>query len=169
MNRLKYCHYAAIGVSALLLTGVFTAKPLLAQIKAALVQNIDEPGRNPYQESQFTVCSGPQNCNFQFATIPAGKRLVLTHLNGWVDVRGATLPNSSVSSSFGGNSFASVFFPGTRGTVGGGSTRIIYNTDVLAYFGPGETPSGFYGLFSTTDTFASSGVLTLSGYFITLP
>src|SRR3954454_4054241 len=138
MNRLKYYLYAGIGVSALFVTGVFTAKPLLAQIKAALVQNVDEPGRNPYQESQFTVCGGPQNCNFQFAMIPAGKRLVLTLLNGWVDVRGGTLPNSNVQSSFGGNSFATVFFPGTRGNVGGGSTRIVYNSDVLAYFGPGE-------------------------------
>ena len=143
MNRWKAYLSAAAAVCALWIVGTFTAKPLLAQIRAAFIQNVDEPGRNPYQETQFTVCGGPQNCNFQFAIVPAGKRLVLTHVSGFVDVKGGTLPNANVESNFGGNQYATVFFAGTRGTAAVGSTRIVYNSDVRAYFGPGEEPSGF--------------------------
>ena len=40
------------GALALLTTfGHFFGKPLLVQVRAALVQNMDEPGRHPYQEA----------------------------------------------------------------------------------------------------------------------
>ena len=169
MSRLTSHAYSVIAVGALCIVGVIGATPAVAQIRAALVQNVDEPGRNPYQETQFTICGGPQNCNFTFALVPSGKRLVLTHVSGFVDVRGGTIPNSNVQSSFGGNQFANVFFVGTQGTVFTSATRIVYNSDVLAYFGPGENPTGFYGLFSTGDTFLSGGSLTLTGYYINLP
>ena len=169
MSRFTSRASSVIAVCALCIVGAIGTTPAVAQTRAALVQNVDEPGRNPYQETQFTICGGPQNCNFTFAVVPSGKRLVLTHVSGFVDVRGGTLPNSNVESNFGGNQFATVFFAGTRGTVFAGATRIVYNSDVLAYFGPGEQPSGFYGLFSTTDTFLNAGSLTLTGYYINLP
>jgi hypothetical protein len=169
MSRLTSRASSVIAFCALCIVGAIDATPAVAQIRAALVQNVDEPGRNPYQETQFTICGGPQNCNFTFAFVPSGKRLVLTHVSGFVDVKGGTIPNSNVESNFGGNQFATVFFLGARGTVSPSSTRIVYNSDVLAYFGPGEQPFGFYGLFSTSDTFLSGGVLTLSGYYINLP
>jgi len=84
-------------------------------------------------------------------------------------VKGGTLPNNFVQSSFGGNQYADVFFPSTRGTVTPGATRMVTNEKVLAYFGPGEIPHGFQGLTSTTDTFASGGLMTLTGYYINLP
>jgi hypothetical protein len=150
--------------------GHFYAKPLLAQVRAALVQNVDEPGRNPYQEAIFTTCSGTQNCNFGFSIVPPGKRLVVTHVNGFIDVRNATLPNANLQSSLGGSQYASVFLTGVRNTVSAGSTRIVFNNEVLAYFGPGESPAGFYGLFSTTDSWPTNagGLMTLTGYYINL-
>lgn len=165
----KWTLLTASAVSALCIVGAFSAAPALAQVRAALVENVDEQGRNPYQETQFTICGGPQNCNFTFAVVPNGKRLVVTHVSGFVDVKGGTLPNSNVQSNFGGSNFATIFFAGTRGTVSASSTRIVYNSEVLGYFGPGEQPSGFYGLFSTTDSFVSAGSLTLAGYYINLP
>lgn len=159
---------AVVIVGGVIVGGVF-AKPIAAQVRAAIVQNVDEPGRNPYQETQFVICGGPQNCNFSFAAVPAGKRLVLTNVNGFVDVKNGTLPNANVESSLGGSQYATVFVPGTRGTVNLGSTRVVYNSEVKAYFGPGEQPSGFYGLFSTSDTFVGGGLMTLTGYYVTLP
>jgi hypothetical protein len=89
MNRWKNYVWMAAGVSALTVVGSFTAKPLLAQIKAALVQNVDEPARNPYQEaasfSQGSGCSGAF-CNVYFSTVPTGKRLVITNVTGVVYV-----------------------------------------------------------------------------------
>ncbi len=59
------------------------ASPAVAQTRAALVQSIDEPGRNPYQETQSnTTCRGTTVCGFNFAAVPAGKRLVLTNISG---------------------------------------------------------------------------------------
>ena len=168
MPRWNSWLYAAIVIAAVAAITTFTAKPLLAQIRAALVQNVDEPGRNPYQEAQFVTC-GTQNCNFLYAVVPAGKRLVLTNVSGYVDVHGGTLPNTYVQSSFGGSPFATVFVPGIRGTVNSNSTRIVYNSQVTAYFGPGEQPSGFYGLFSTSDSFAAGGLMVLTGYYVNLP
>jgi hypothetical protein len=165
---------AETAICLVCLFGAFSTTPALAQRGGAppqgqLVQNVDERGRNPYQETQITTCGGTQHCNFTFLAVPAGKRLVLTHVSGFVDVVGGTFPNSYVASSFGGSQYASVFFPGTKGTVSPTSTRIVYNTDVLAYFDATDQPSGFYGLFSTADTFAGGGELTLSGYYINLP
>ena len=168
MNRWKCCLYAALAVSALSVAGVFGAKPLMAQVRAALIQNVDEPGRNPYQETQFATCAG-QNCNFTFEPVPAGKRLVLTHVNGYVDVKGGTFPNSYLQSSFGGSQYATVFIPGEKGTVFSNSTRIVYNANVQAYFGPGEQPSAAYLLFSTPDLFNGGALLSLTGYYVSLP
>jgi hypothetical protein len=57
MNQRNSYVWAAVGLAALsVLVGGFTAKPLLAQIRAALVQNRDEPARQPFhlvtQDSQ---------------------------------------------------------------------------------------------------------------------
>lgn len=52
-----------------------------AQTRAALVRNVDEPGRVPYSESKIGTCNAV-NCFFNFTVVPAGKRLVIEHING---------------------------------------------------------------------------------------
>ena len=135
------------------------------------VQNVDEPGRNPYQETVFALdCGGKQACNFEYAVVPDGKRLVITNVTGFVDVVGGTIPNSNIQSNFGGNQYASVFFVMSRGTLSStGSTRMAVNQSMQAYFGPGEKPHLFTGLFSTNDTFVQGGSFQLSGYYVNLP
>jgi hypothetical protein len=158
---------------ALVTLGKIFEKPLLAQVRAALTQNIDEPGRNPYQEYYFsgsaTCGSGQKFCNFDYSTVPVGKRLVVTHVSGYVDVIGGMLPNCNIQSSFGGSQYAEAFFTGVRGPVTSVSTRIFINQDLLMYFGPNETPHTFCGLVSTSDNFAGAGNIELSGYYITNP
>ena len=107
---------------------VLFAPPVLAQARAALVMSIDEPGRNPYQEQQSNVtCRGSTVCGFNFAVVPAGKRLVLTHINGYVDTAAGTLPNGFVSASFGGPAYATLAFTGVRGPTSALGTRIFIN------------------------------------------
>jgi hypothetical protein len=48
----------------------------------ALTSRIDEPGRIPYQATVRPNCAGGANCFFNFATIPAGHRLVIQHVSG---------------------------------------------------------------------------------------
>jgi hypothetical protein len=52
--------------------------------KAALVENVDEPGRSPYQSSVVIVqnsanCPSGSTCTVHFPAVPAGKRLVVTY------------------------------------------------------------------------------------------
>jgi len=49
------------------------------------VQNRDEPGRNPYQESAGTVCTAvPAQCVADFPVVPAGHRLVVTFVSAFI-------------------------------------------------------------------------------------
>lgn len=62
---------------AVVLARVFE-KPLVAQIRAALVQNVDEPGRNP-----FAI----RNAGTQFEfRVPAGKRYVVENFSALCNV-----------------------------------------------------------------------------------
>lgn len=138
--------------------------------KAAIVQSVDEPGRNPYQEALFnTTCRGLSSCTFSYSAVPVGKRLVLTHITGYVDVSDGTFPNGSVVSNLGGDAYANVHFTALRGSPAALGTRMYINEQVLAYFGPGEVPSGNLGVIGTTGTFSGGARLQLSGYFVNLP
>jgi hypothetical protein len=61
----------------------------LAEVKAALIQNVDEPARNPFSED-FKVQAdnngcfsfSSNDCSFVGDTVPAGKRLVITNITG---------------------------------------------------------------------------------------
>jgi len=68
------------GALALLaVLGKFYAKPLFAQVRSALVKNIDEPGRAPYQVPVFCQAA---TCNFIALTpVPAHSRLVIEHVS----------------------------------------------------------------------------------------
>ena len=159
-------------IAVLLALAKIYEKPLLAQVRAALVQNVDEPARNPYQESFFSYLgncpAGNQFCNFNYSAVPAGKRLVITNISGYVDVTGGSLPNGTLGSSLGGNQYAQIFFTGTREYSSASSTRIVVNQQIRAYFGPGETPHLFAGLNGSTDSFAGAGSMSLSGYYVSL-
>lgn len=74
----------ALRIAALALA--FACTPAaLAQPKPALVQDRDEPGRNPWQQSIDVTQNATNcgvlliNCFVNFATVPAGKRLVVTY------------------------------------------------------------------------------------------
>ena len=149
--------------------GALCATPALAQ-RAALVQSIDEPGRNPYQETlSNTTCRGTTVCAMDFVTVPAGKRLVLTNISGYVDTAAGTLPNGFVQSSFGGSAYATLAFTAVRGPTSALGTRNFINHSVQAYFGPGESVRGIYHVNGTGDTMSGGSLMMLSGYFVNLP
>jgi hypothetical protein len=162
-NRLTLAFGTVLSLAVL---GHFYSKPLMAQVRAALVQSVDEPGRNPFQDKELFSCTvGSTFCNGDFTIVPAGKRLVVTSVSAFVDSTG-TAPNCNLGSSSG----TVAFFTGVRGPVGSGSSRYFVNQPLQAYFNTGEIPHLFCGLNSTPDTFTSgfaSAVLT--GYYISLP
>jgi len=85
MKRFNTYVLAAIGLLLVaVLADRFSSTRALAQtIQAALVKNVDEPGRNPYQASVSTNCWGTY-CFLSFPAVPAGKRLVIEHVAGWI-------------------------------------------------------------------------------------
>lgn len=72
-SALKTHGFIAVGfLLVAIMAGIFTAGPAIAQaVRAALVQNLDEPGRNPFAFSQAFSTSPRAMWN-----IPAGKRYV---------------------------------------------------------------------------------------------
>ena len=156
--------------AAVAMACVIGAPPALAQTRAALVQSVDEPARNPYQETQSnTTCRGTTVCAFEFATVPAGKRLVVTHISGYVDTGAGALPNGFLSSSFGGSQYATIPFTGVRGPTSGLGVRTFINHGVLAYFGAGETPRGTLHVNGSGDLMSGGSLLFVSGYYINVP
>ena len=163
-------------VAAMLMITMFGAAvaptDAAAQTRAALVQNVDEQGRNPYQEHIDAVCN--IYCIVSFNQVPAGMRLVVTHVNLTVDtLGGTTVPRVLFESNSVGRTFAVMALPVARGTALGGTYQMIANEDVLAYFGPGEQPT-LYGalnleLYSSSDRFAGPLSASISGYYVKLP
>jgi hypothetical protein len=84
MSRFRDYVLMAAGFAMLVMTvGAFTAGHAIAQaVRAALVSNVDEPGRVPYQFGRDFLDCNPGNCLVQFPPVPPGKRLVITNISG---------------------------------------------------------------------------------------
>ncbi len=169
--KTKFASFQTLPVALALAAGALCAPAVLAQTRAAFVQSVDEPGRNPFQETQSnTTCRTTTVCGFSFSTVvPAGKRLVLTNISGYVDTAAGTLPNGFVSSSFGGSGYATLAFTGVRGPTSALGTRIFINHSVQAYFGPGESLNAFYHVNGSGDTMSGGATMMLTGYYVNLP
>ena len=99
--------------AALLLIAVvgrFYAKPVLAQVRAALVQDTDQPARAPFQ---VTVPINVNNFVYTNVPIPSGKRLVIDYvsLSGAAGTAGAYIqPVILLSSSVAGGPASTYYF-----------------------------------------------------------
>lgn len=86
MNRWQ--KHIVLGVAVLVVGAVFTAVtsgPLIAQIRATLVSDINNPARQPVQLNfAETIPAGSTQASFGTViyTVPAGKRLVLEYFYG---------------------------------------------------------------------------------------
>jgi hypothetical protein len=146
--------------------GVFTAGPAIAQaVRAALVANVDDPGRIPYQAIAFCQ-AGPANfntCDALLPAVPAGKRLVITHVSGVLatNVPGGTLLEPLLGNG-GGDPVA--YLPTTFQGAADGLNEFVFNQPVVAYYEPGQSPHASVDLRAPgTDTYAH---FTLTGYMI---
>jgi hypothetical protein len=103
MNRFRNYVLMAAGFAVLVLVvGVFSAGPAIAQaVRAALVSNVDDPGRIPYQFQKVCLSLG-SDCSVSLPPVPTGKRLVTTHVSGYFAV---TLPPGTLAAAryFDGN------------------------------------------------------------------
>jgi hypothetical protein len=126
-----------------------------AQIRPALTKNVDERGRAPWEtRSQILPGSGcyqvsdcfnyseiGRSFTFDLKPVPAGKRLILESASGgFTNGSGGTIqielsgPRTSIV--FDGDKwiFGGPFFTGTA------FDSLVFNANLHATFGPGETP-----------------------------
>jgi len=152
------------GALALLaVLGKFYAPPLMAQVKAALVQDVDQPARQPFQA---TVAININNFTFSPVAIPAGKRLVVDYvsMSGAAQTAGAYIqPIVILSSSVAGSPNCLYYFgPQQSGTAPGQ----YYHADRTTIFADSLSVSPAFAGF--TPTFMAFNVV-ISGHLITVP
>ncbi|HEX5227465.1 MAG TPA: hypothetical protein VFW44_07125 [Bryobacteraceae bacterium] len=142
-----------MGVLVLLIS-FFSGGRLIAQaVRAALVQNVDEPGRHPYAETASCLTG---NCVLTFSVVPSGERLVVTSVSAesfalsgrllQLGGHGPVIHYLPITSFF--NNIASLSLPTT------------------AYFDAGESPQLLCDDCNPNPTNLKA---TLSGYVINLP
>ncbi len=148
--------------------GKFYATPLMAQIRATLIQNRDEPARNLYE--MYRTCTDSGNkCTVNYPAIPANKRLILTHVSGYALGAGvlADHVNGGVLSRETGDMSRKGLVASLQGsftTTPGG--RWSVNQEVLTSFEAGEAPSIEI---ETNATGWYVGLFHISGYMIDVP
>jgi len=126
------------------------------------VQNRDEPGRNPYQESAGTECTAvPPVCIAEFPVVPAGHRLVVTFVSAFIQ---PSLPGVRGGLAIQGLSGDVAVFPFTS-TSGSASAA----QPMTFYFEAGQVPevkfeAPVFDINVITGAFAS-----MTGYLVTLP
>jgi hypothetical protein len=182
MIHWKQHAWIAASVAVAGVGGGFTAKPLLAQIKAAFVENVDEPGRNPFHLNNYLApnlsstgvqCNANNICTAFYGVVPAGKRLVITNVSGLIFVATpGVVAYAQIYDSVSGDPLSYTYMPTVlqTGTVSG-SNMIGLNVPLLAYFNPGDQPTI---VFQTTTPVSIASALppsgiSVSGYYVNLP
>lgn len=147
-----------IGLSvATVLTGT---RAVHAQTPPTLVQNVDEPARNPYQQSvQIEPCNG--GCTVQFAAVPKNTTLRITNVS-CIFVVGDSGGVGEIYVSNGEVKPKVAFIPAVPY---GNAEQIVANAAINLYASAGNKPT----VVAEENTAAiSAAVCTLSGYYVTL-
>jgi len=154
-NRL----FTLAGALALIaVLGKFYAVPALAQVRAALVKNIDEKGRIPYQA--IATCPTPVagiSCAAAFPAVPVNRRLVIQHINAEFNKVAGFEPTAAIS-FIGDDNLNRRFVIPTFARVG--TTNYGINSPLLAYVEAGRVVS--------LEAFGSISQAQLTGYLVDL-
>jgi hypothetical protein len=139
-------------------------KPVMAQVRAALVQNIDEPGRSPFSLTLSCNAGGTNFCEGTSSTaVPANKRFVVQNVNGTVNFFGsATVAIGTVFVVNGSRFYLDPHFVG----ISFGQYIYAINMPVVAYFEAGQTPS--IDIIGSNTTNPPGATVFLTGYLIDL-
>jgi hypothetical protein len=169
-KKMKNRMWTMAGALALLaVVGKFYALPAIAQtVRAALVKNIDERGRNPfvYGFSCSPTPGSPGYCVATGAPIPAGTRLVVENIN----IFGSYASTASVvRTALGVNTALTRVHDVTGGTVsdqGNGQSSYSLNANLIDYIEAGESPSLLFEMKGSTAGALFFGAIT--GYLVNL-
>jgi hypothetical protein len=156
--------FALVGM----MVGAFTAGPAIAQaVRAALVSNVDDPGRIPYQLGLDFLACNPGNCNVQFPPVPPGKRLVITNISGSIatSVAAGSLVLPSVDANNAGK-VVIVFLSTTFQGVIEGQNLFVFNQPTHLFYAAGEQPFAEVQFSALNIPGAGTVTFTLTGYMV---
>jgi hypothetical protein len=156
-----------------------TRTEAFAQVRAALIKNVDEPWRTPWEtRSQFLPnaggCFGSSDCfnytdgptfaTFDLRPVPAGKRWVVQSASGGLVNGNGRITTIELGVNRGGLVFDGMkwmyggpYFPGTS------FSSANFQSGVNVTFGPGETP--FVRVIGSP-SLSGYSVIVFSGYLI---
>jgi hypothetical protein len=142
--------------------GRFYAVPAIAQVRAAVVKNLDEKGRNPYYQTQTCYSSNTNQCTVTFPAVPANKRLVVEFIASSVDT-----PTALQTVEFAANGNFIPILHTQQGSDPFGNKIYVANQPMLYYYEPGQIP--YLAMNATAAGFEfMSGQVTLTGYLVDL-
>lgn len=160
MNRTK----AIAALAAMVSTIAIVTTPALANAQT-LIRNVDEPGRNPYQQTGSISSCTNGSCAFNFPFVPAGKRLVIQSVS--IGFRTTAYPSykQAVLNTLYDNvvHYLPIEYQGGNSSNG---YLFIVNQTVQRYYDAGQQPRldlFVLGSYQGTQSF------TISGYLINLP
>jgi len=158
MKRLQnYVWMAGFAVLVSVISAVTTAPTIAQAVKAAVVKNVDEPGRSPYHASGSCVVG--TLCTITFPAVPANKRLVVQYVSADLQSNNAVGNNGLGFLSDGFKSYANFDIPRIE------SLNFATGQEATAYIDANAVPRFSLALPSST-AFQSHGILT--GYLVDL-
>jgi len=142
--------------------------PLTAMAqKAALVQDVDSPGRAPYLHEaginpNTTVCPNSFYCQITLPAVPAGRRLVVTHASAEF-TNGVAVPGTAYVTSTGTST--RIMIPASQFIAS--TSRMQASGQVTYYVEAGQSPvvqiTG-YSMLTSNSAFGA-----VAGYLVTVP
>ena len=172
MKRFKNYVWMAAGFAVLtaVVSGIVAAPAVAALVKAALVKNVDEPGRLPYTSLvagfnfACTLNCTPAPFGDSFALlppVPSGKRLIVNHIYGGTTF--STLKSIRVASKplgLGDFEVDKLFIPGPFNLI---DATTWFNAQPFLTF---EPSSNVWVKVDLTSCINCNGFIRVSGYLI---
>jgi hypothetical protein len=171
---------AAIAVAGLI--SLFTARRIEAQYASpvrvtnttsapAIGSLTDERGRIPYQSTATGTfvggggCFAHSNCQFNFAQVPAGHRLVVEQLSGQLQYT-ASPSGSNVFIGYGDNGSATILGGLFAPLMGAPTQTSSFDHPLKGFVEPGQSPFATAFVTDNSPTLGSQLQMTLIGYLL---
>ena len=135
-----------------------------AQIKPAMVRNVDEPARVPYIVSAAPNCPFVNDCSISGPIVPVGKRVRITRLQGVLINQQAG--NTFFSLGVNDTRHPLVIFPAAQFNAAFWGLTVSFSQEVDYYYEAGQTPVLEVGTAPNSISNDNRTNLTLVGYMV---
>ena len=168
MSRLG--HFTLVAAAMLASVISYGAETVTTPPPVTLVQNVNEPGLNPYQHiisfnQNATYCYS-YACVIEFPVVPAGKRLVITYASAQFALAGSGNTLASVALTTSVNDQVQMLLPAPA--LDGLGRFYISASPVTFYVNAGVHPEMVLGGQFVLDNGNNTAQVSLTGYYVNL-